>query len=169
MKFSLNSFNNFFQLQDEPKMVNSLEPSFFLHQLLRHLSILAGVLQREIANSMSHSLYTESCFRRELFESLSVTNQRKWFDCCSKMVVGLGWFSNYFDGFVTMSYRAVRSVPRGWFNTDITSFDDPEGKINLNPKIWKIMVGQFDISLINQSILHLITLMGICLEKNVQN
>ena len=85
------------QFQNEPKMVNSLEPSFFLHQLLRHLCILAGVLQREIANSMSHSLYTELSFRRELFESLSVTNQRKWFDCCSKMVVGLGWFSNYFD------------------------------------------------------------------------
>ena len=101
-------------------MVNSLEPSFFLHQLLRHLSILAGVLQREIANSMSHTLYTELSFRRDLFENLLVSNQRKWCDCYNKMVVGLGWFTNYFYGFVITDHRTSRTFQLGHHSVRVT-------------------------------------------------
>lgn len=85
--------SQFLKFKMNPKLSFHL---FFLHQLLRNLSNFAGVLQSEMANSLSHTQYAELSFRREIFERLLVSNQRKWFDYCSRMVVGSGWFSNTF-------------------------------------------------------------------------
>ena len=85
--------SQFLKFKMNPKLSFHL---FFLHQLLRNLSNFAGVLQSEMANSLSHTQYAELSVRREIFERLLVSNQRKWFDYCSRMVVGSGWFSNTF-------------------------------------------------------------------------
>ena len=123
--------SQFLKFKMNPKLSFHL---FFLHQLLRNLSNFAGVLQSEMANSLSHTQYAELSFRREIFERLLVSNQRKWFDYCSRMVVGSGWFSNTF-----WQDEAQRSLLRctadGSSRTSTASGPDGPGDY-----IWKITI-----------------------------